>query len=590
MSTAATCTYHYDTDINTFKMNVVIRKRTQGSTVAQQSMVFVLRWQKKVFSPREVAFYQSAAPNNSGQTALLEEFRRAQERSVQRGKGPLKGNAVFTIIHGESLLFNLPSPTTSEEPLSFVGEQLLRKKLQNVNSQTNEKEVDGQFIRSRANKDTIPRAIIDDVSDFKTMGIFCAIRKKMADGKIPSSSSTQQNSIGWDGYEIPLCEITAFSDGRLDAKPGFNSVAKPFYKIVTEDGQEFEYSITPAGQENEQDFPQVAAITDVSKQKAPTIPMRNPPPTNPTSTKLYVNGEIVQLSDLEANNMRIEFFTDLPKGWKTPNKKALSPCLTSITNSKTVGYLDHTQKIVTNFNHPFEYAFEATPPAVLRSLGLEKEIKKKPKRKNSKSSDTSDSEREKAEKQLQKMEREELERREKARQDANEAAAKFETKSPTLMFTVRSSDWWGRHRVEGYGYVTIPFPTVSCGITVTVPVWRPVPSIRSEMKSFFIGSSTELEDTCYVKETASRYGFTSEKVGNLTVRFDIIVQQSLWYQQMYVSKRHEMVPEISQGLPGDVGVNVELAIARAKKRIDNIALKRSMKVVKQDNGEKEKTN
>ena len=55
---------------------------------------------------------------------------------------------------------------------------------------------------------------------------------------------------------------------------------------------------------------------------------------------------------------------------------------------------------------------------------------------------------------------------------------------------VNSVDDWGRHRIEGYGWVRIP---LEAGYhTLEVETWRPRGSLHSEVFSYFLGGSIRL--------------------------------------------------------------------------------------------------
>ena len=75
---------------------------------------------------------------------------------------------------------------------------------------------------------------------------------------------------------------------------------------------------------------------------------------------------------------------------------------------------------------------------------------------------------------------------------------------PYLLLQVNSIDSWGRHRVEGYGFVH--FPSEPGYHKIEVETWRPRGSLTSEIHSFFLGGSIrihkleELIRTKYIDE------------------------------------------------------------------------------------------
>lgn len=76
-------------------------------------------------------------------------------------------------------------------------------------------------------------------------------------------------------------------------------------------------------------------------------------------------------------------------------------------------------------------------------------------------------------------------------------------------------------------------------LQVECRAWRPVGNIRSQLRSYFVGGSAELQDTTYVMggsskhdrkerkkmKTLSRYGFVTEPTGSVTVRINTVIQQ-----------------------------------------------------------------
>jgi len=61
---------------------------------------------------------------------------------------------------------------------------------------------------------------------------------------------------------------------------------------------------------------------------------------------------------------------------------------------------------------------------------------------------------------------------------------------PFLLLQVNSVDSWGRHRVEGYGFVR--FPLEPGYHKLEVETWRPRGSLQSEIHSFFLGGSIRI--------------------------------------------------------------------------------------------------
>jgi hypothetical protein len=98
---------------------------------------------------------------------------------------------------------------------------------------------------------------------------------------------------------------------------------------------------------------------------------------------------------------------------------------------------------------------------------------------------------------------------------------------PTLLFQVYSSDWLGRHRLEGYGYHHLSDRPGSCD--VEIKTWRPVGKIRDQMRDFFLGNAVYLKDEQFVdsvNKTAAalnRFGVLTQSSGSVRLRVHTIV-------------------------------------------------------------------
>eukprot|EP00826_Nyctotherus_ovalis_P059032 TRINITY_DN8175_c0_g1_i5.p2 TRINITY_DN8175_c0_g1~~TRINITY_DN8175_c0_g1_i5.p2 ORF type:complete len:155 (-),score=40.16 TRINITY_DN8175_c0_g1_i5:121-585(-) len=101
---------------------------------------------------------------------------------------------------------------------------------------------------------------------------------------------------------------------------------------------------------------------------------------------------------------------------------------------------------------------------------------------------------------------------------------------------VNSVDSWGRHRIEGYGYVT--FPSTPGYYEQSISTWRPKGSLYAKIHSYFLGGSVrilELEnilqssrlDEFGHKDIVNRFGLETETSGTLKITFNI-TRQSLY--------------------------------------------------------------
>uniref|UniRef100_T2M4C4 Meckel syndrome type 1 protein n=1 Tax=Hydra vulgaris TaxID=6087 RepID=T2M4C4_HYDVU len=101
-------------------------------------------------------------------------------------------------------------------------------------------------------------------------------------------------------------------------------------------------------------------------------------------------------------------------------------------------------------------------------------------------------------------------------------------KWPTLFLQVFSVDSWQRHRIEGYGYCSVP--DVAGTTCITIKMWRPKgDNLFAEMNRFFIGASPEIKDLSYVKDPGesdrlSKFYFKTLSTGNVVLKINSMFQ------------------------------------------------------------------
>ena len=101
---------------------------------------------------------------------------------------------------------------------------------------------------------------------------------------------------------------------------------------------------------------------------------------------------------------------------------------------------------------------------------------------------------------------------------------------PHLLLEVQSIDSWSRHSINGYGYMQLPMTTGPSHHNIGC--WRPTGSTQyEEMRRFFIGGSSELEDLTYVSTPSafdgkqlSKFGFRTLATGDVSVKLNCIQQ------------------------------------------------------------------
>jgi len=99
--------------------------------------------------------------------------------------------------------------------------------------------------------------------------------------------------------------------------------------------------------------------------------------------------------------------------------------------------------------------------------------------------------------------------------------------TPTIVFQVFSTDWLGRHKLEGYGFHHLSDQPGSHDLEVRT--WRPVGKIRDQMQDFFLGNAAYLKDEHFVdsvNKTASalnRFGVLTHSSGSVRIRVHTVV-------------------------------------------------------------------
>ena len=101
---------------------------------------------------------------------------------------------------------------------------------------------------------------------------------------------------------------------------------------------------------------------------------------------------------------------------------------------------------------------------------------------------------------------------------------------PRIYFEVGSAGSWGRHYIEGYGFVTIPRQAGSYERIINT--WKPHGTIRQRMDDFFLGGSRHLSNHVnYVGllkpleqgPFLNKYGFSTESSGSIRIRMNVIL-------------------------------------------------------------------
>ena len=99
---------------------------------------------------------------------------------------------------------------------------------------------------------------------------------------------------------------------------------------------------------------------------------------------------------------------------------------------------------------------------------------------------------------------------------------------PTIVFQVYSTNWFGRHRLEGYGYHHLSDQPGHCEIEIRT--WKPIGSIRDQMDDFFLGNAMYLKDEHFVNTinhttatALNKFGVLTQSSGTIKLRIQTIV-------------------------------------------------------------------
>ncbi|XP_060703889.1 Meckel syndrome type 1 protein [Hemiscyllium ocellatum] len=323
--------------------------------------------------------------------------------------------------------------------------------------------------------------------------------------------------LGKRGDEYVLCTIKVDNNGVLSIRPDFSG-SKPAYRIETEGEKKDLWlytinnvSVTVQKEDQEREKNLFKDLYNRHKDYLHTLVGEEFEIPPIGTLQLFVNGEIVSAQGFEYDNLYVQFLLELPDNWFCSSRQQLSG-VTQTCSTKVEG-----QENVAYFSYPFN--FEMT----LRS------------------------------------------------EDQPEDTL---PQWPVLYFGVHSSDFWQRHRIEGYGYIRIPDSPGSC--TLTCQTWRPiVPGTVAEMRRFFIGGFLELEDMTYTRtpstfkgERLSRFGFRTETTGTVTVRFHCMQQCRSFLDSSMARKKSQNVLERMGGLSHQASLqSVIAAFGRAQQRM-----------------------
>mmetsp|Transcript_49762 Transcript_49762/g.128022 ORF Transcript_49762/g.128022 Transcript_49762/m.128022 type:complete len:615 (-) Transcript_49762:310-2154(-) len=115
---------------------------------------------------------------------------------------------------------------------------------------------------------------------------------------------------------------------------------------------------------------------------------------------------------------------------------------------------------------------------------------------------------------------------------------------PQVFFQVCSYDFWDRVRLHGYGYWEVPKRPGY--YDVTIPCWRPQPSLGEQVREFYVGGAKELQDIRFValpvsssQKRLSKFGFNTEGTGEIHIRMSVTMMAKANVERYYLKKEME---------------------------------------------------
>ncbi|CAF1315330.1 unnamed protein product [Rotaria magnacalcarata] len=296
--------------------------------------------------------------------------------------------------------------------------------------------------------------------------------------------------------EHVLCQINVYSNGTIVLKPDFNT-GKLAYMIESKNFNNdfYQYYIEHASIPVTKDdlSREKRLLTEFyARQQVYLTKMVgkkfDTPP--PNVLKLNVFGEIVSGKNFDYDNIYVYYCLDLTDNWYVESSMLLSGYTHAASSTASSKYDD-----IVYYSYPFEFElwYKPSPHAADHEL----------------------------------------------------------PRMPKIYFQIASLDSWNRHRTEGYTYIDIP--SIPGFYDEHLSCWRPYGnSIFDELRHFYIGGSSELEDISYVaipksfqnknnNKILSRFGFRTVSTGMLNIRLNVVFQSQSLANEYKKNRRSSVV-------------------------------------------------
>eukprot|EP00741_Cyanophora_paradoxa_P004264 tig00000789_g4140.t1 len=490
-------------------------------------IVTTLRWQQKVFSPREVAHYSTLA---NPRTPLEQRYADEVKSLVASSDDGPPVNLVFTYVDVDEYVdraeLERAATTSSGETLTPLAREVLSARMRRRRGgaasavaagavtvdghlpisdakcqrmaimaclDMTKRQEDKITSKSRRRKEQANKE--KKAKDEKAQEVGGSESKTGEDAEADAAAAAaaeqqaKEEQRGLDpqsGFEKVLCYLKYYSTGTLEMRPGFCVSEGDSYHFTTPRGVQYEFIV-----QNLSDIPDDDERTrrDTAAENLRAVELRQAvvgtefiaPPGGLTS-RVTVFGQVAAARGFTAQDLYFEYVVDVPPGWQSEGGsllQAVSHCCT-VSDPWYRKYHPPAFRVVEEDDQ-----ISSWEPIAHFCYPLELEF-----------------------------------------------LCNNDDESPMIYFQVNSYDDWDRNCVHGYGYLSLP--TTPGRHELTVQMWRPAGTLRSKRAEFFLGGSASLSSPSAVAKGAtqgqggvsSKLGFKTEAAGALTVSLHVAIQKA----------------------------------------------------------------
>ncbi|XP_023228686.1 Meckel syndrome type 1 protein-like [Centruroides sculpturatus] len=276
--------------------------------------------------------------------------------------------------------------------------------------------------------------------------------------------------------EVLLCAINIDSNNVITVSPDFCKRGE-FYETHNDKREVFRYSVEHASplisaEERQREKDLMAKVYDRHTELVSACLDGDFKLPPPQTFGVFLFGEIVSARDFELDNLYVHYFFELPENWQMRDERQIA----GVTH--TCATTTERRDDVAYFSFPFEAEF------------------------------------------IYKV--------------TNVTGREMMPKWPQLFLEVVSFDRWKRYCVEGYTHMVLPSEPGS--YSMNLATWRPITHDNiGNLRRFFIGGSTELEDITYTgvltkseENQMSHLGFETQSSGSVNIRLNIVHQSEIF--------------------------------------------------------------